>query len=705
MQVDGTHIRGLIMSLLLNLWPSLLKIDGFLCTLLTPIVKVTPAGKNAVVQEFYCLGDFKKWKAAQDAAAGPSARGATKAAASSTRYLKGLGSSSAEESRDWFRRMRLVAYTWDDATSRESLMKAFDKKRADDRKAWLRDYDAERTIDYGSSDVGYADFVDRDLVHFSIYDVLRSIPSAVDGLKVSQRKALFGCRKRNLYKGELRVAQLAAYAGEHSCFHHGEASMQGTIITMAQSFVGSGNNTPLLDAIGQFGTRLAGGDDSASPRYIHTRLSKLAALLFPKEDDATLEYLDDDGVPVEPKFYMPVLPLVLLNGASGIGTGFSTTVPSFNPLEVVEAVREWLAAAAKRRQLLEDGFSSMTLQDADDGTETGGGQTTSPFAPGRLARPWHRGFVGTIEEAPGSTPAALKLRSRGVLQRVKNAPAKVRVTELPLGLWTEDLKTSLETLVENQADVKNFANESSDTSIDFTITFASAAAADAWLASAHPDGADPSVTRLEAELKMVGTKLLSVGNMHLFNAAGQIKKYATPLEIVEDFCVVRLEGYVKRKSTLLVRLRSEAALLRNRVLFLEVVADGRLVLQGKKGNKGVGSADKRDDTALEAEMEVLGLERRADEKAAVSGKDDDEDHDASHDDDESGKAEGEAPPAAGSYKYLLGMPMASMTVRRKEALDTQLRAKVAEIATIEARTPEHMWAADLDALAEELTKM
>ena len=702
--LDGSHIKALVMNLFQMLWPSLLKIDGFLCTLLTPIVKVWPTGKNAVVQEFYCLGDFKKWTAAQEAAreAAASASGSSSKAPGkaigTTRYYKGLGSSSADEARDWFKRMRLVAYTWDDATSRESLQKAFDKKRADDRKEWLRNYDAERTIDYGSSDIGYSDFVEHDLVHFSIYDVLRSIPSAVDGLKISQRKALFGCRKRNLYKGEVRVAQLAAYASEHSCFHHGEASMQGTLITMAQSFVGSGNNAPLLEAIGQFGTRLTGGDDSASPRYIHTRLSKLAALMFPKEDDATLEYLDDDGVPVEPKYYLPVLPLVLLNGGLGIGTGFSTNIPSFNPLEVVQAVREWLAHAEKRRRLIEEGLSSMTLQDADIG-----GQSASPFTPGRLSRPWHRGFVGTIEETPGSTPAAPKLRSRGVLQRVKNAAAKIRVSELPLGLWTEDFKTSLETLVESQADVKSYSNESTDCSVDFTITFTTAAATDAWMASAHPDGADPSVTRLEAELKMVGTKLLSTSNMHLFNAAGQIKKYATPLEIVEDFCVVRLEGYVKRKSTLLVRLRSEAALLRNRVLFLEVVADGRLVLQGKKGNKEVGSADERDDTALEAEMEALGLERRADEKAVARGKDDNDD--ASHDDDERPAKEGEAPLAAGSYKYLLGMPMASMTVRRKEALDAQLRGKVTEIVTIEARTPEHMWAADLDALTEELTRM
>lgn len=662
--LDGGHIKGLVLNLFLQLWPSLLKIDGFFCTLLTPIVKAWPGGvggKNASPLEFYNLGDYKRWVQEREQ---------TGNKIGTMKYFKGLGSSSAEEAKDWFRRMRLVAYIWDDE-SKESMMKAFDKKRADDRKAWLRDYDPQATLDYGKSDVNISEFIEKELVFFSIYDVQRSIPCVIDGLKISQRKALFGCRKRNLYKGEVRVAQLASYAAEHSCFHHGETSMQGTIITMAQDFVGSGNNVPLLEAFGQFGTRLAGGDDSASPRYIHTRLTKAAALLFSKDDDMTLDYLDDDGIMVEPKYYVPIIPLALLNGAFGVGTGFSTNVPSFDPLEVVDAVREWIASKKV-------------------------GDDAPSHAPGRLTRPWYRGFVGTIEETPGSTPENLKLRSRSVVARVKNAPTKVKVTELPLGLWTEDFKTSLESLVEAQSDVKGFSNESTDVKIDFTIHFATAAAVDAWLAPAS--ASDPSVTRLESELKLVGTKLLSMSNMHLFTAAGTIKKYATPLEIVDDFCKERLKAYVKRKAALLERLRSEAALLRNKVLFIEAVSDGRLVLHGKKGK------DDDDDKSLEAEMEALGLERQADEKAIkVVSEDEDDDDDSNKN--KNKKDDGESMSSSGSFKYLLGMPMASMTVRRKEALDAQLRGKLGEIKTIEETTSEDMWMSDLDAVAEELKKV
>ena len=648
--VDGTHIRGLLINLFLHLWPELLKIDGFLCTMLTPVIKVYPSGtiRKGKSIDFYNQSDYENWRLRQVGKIPPNV------------YLKGLGSSGSEDAKDWFRNLRIVAYTWDDANSKEALMKSFDKKRADDRKVWLSEYDANKTLNYGATDVSYEDFVEKDLVHFSIYDLARSIPSVMDGLKVSQRKALFACRKRNLYKGEVRVAQLAAYAAEVSMYHHGEASMQGTLVSMAQDFVGSGNNVPLLLAIGQFGTRILGGDDSASPRYIHTRLTKLASLLFPKEDDAILEYLEDDGHPVEPKYFLPIIPLILLNGASGIGTGFSTSVPSYNPITVVDAVRNWIA-------------KQEPVTDA-------------------LKTPWHRGFTGTIEEVggdlpPGSAPLG-KLRSRGVVSRIPMTP-KIRVTELPIGYWTENFKDALEALIEKNADIKSYVNESSDVKINFTVTFSSAATADAWMAPMAPASASASdnASRFETELKMVTTKNLSTTNMHLFDAESRIKKYATPLDIVDAFCERRLEGYVKRKEVVLKRLRAEAALLGNKVLFLEAVCDGRLVLHGK-----------REDAALEAEMESLGLERLvSDEMTNVKRREGDDDEGEADADADAGVQK-----AIGSYKYLLGMPMSSLTHRRKEALDAQLRSKNAEIASAEEKTPEAVWGSDLDSLVDEL---
>ena len=112
-------------------------------------------------------------------------------------------------------------------------------------------------------------------------------------MKVSQRKILFSCFKRKLYS-EIRVAQLSGYVSEQAAYHHGEASLQGAIVGMAQNFVGS-NNINLLQPNGQFGTRLLGGKDAGSPRYLHTVLSDITQKIFLPEDNPILDYLDDDG--------------------------------------------------------------------------------------------------------------------------------------------------------------------------------------------------------------------------------------------------------------------------------------------------------------------------------------------------------------------------------------------------------------------------
>ena len=161
-------------------------------------------------------------------------------------------------------------------------------------------------------------------------DNIRSIPSMADGLKPGQRKVMYGCFKRNL-KAEIKVAQLAGYVSEKTAYHHGEQSLTMTIVGLAQNFVGS-NNINLLEPAGQFGTRIAvsrrdyvadgqGGKDAASARYIFTNLPRITRTIFHPADDALLNYTYEDGAKIEPEYYLPTVPLVLINGAEGIGTG------------------------------------------------------------------------------------------------------------------------------------------------------------------------------------------------------------------------------------------------------------------------------------------------------------------------------------------------------------------------------------------------
>ena len=269
---DGSHIKGLLMNLFHAEWPSLLK-SGFLCTLLTPILK---ASKGKTVVPFYSIPEFNTWKEKN------SLHGWK------IKYYKGLGTSTPNEAREWFKDLHEIKYEWDDLTD-DSINLAFNKKRADDRKKWLSHYDPKKMLVAQNGGAKYTQFVNDELIHFSNADNIRSLPHLIDGLKPSQRKILYCCLKRNL-KDEIRVAQLAGYVSEHAAYHHGEASLNGTIIGMAQNFMGA-NNINMLYPAGGFGSRLQGGKDAASPRYIHTYLEAIVDKLFKKDDSALLKYM------------------------------------------------------------------------------------------------------------------------------------------------------------------------------------------------------------------------------------------------------------------------------------------------------------------------------------------------------------------------------------------------------------------------------
>jgi len=284
---DGSHIKGLVLNMFHSMWPSLLKLN-YITSMITPIVKVSKgkSGNSKSVKSFFNLtdyyewtektSDYKKWH---------------------TKYYKGLGTSNAKEAKEYFKNMKMNNYLWSDETA-ESMSLAFNKKEADKRKVWLYQYNEKNILDSKDINIPVETFIHKELIHFSNSDTKRSIGSLYDGLKPSQRKILYACFKRKLYK-EIRVAQLAGYVSENAAYHHGEVSLQGAIIGMAQDFIGS-NNINLLEPNGQFGTRIMGGSDAASSRYIHTELNKLTDCIFPKEDFPLLNYVEDDGLAVEP---------------------------------------------------------------------------------------------------------------------------------------------------------------------------------------------------------------------------------------------------------------------------------------------------------------------------------------------------------------------------------------------------------------------
>ncbi|RNA39637.1 DNA topoisomerase 2-alpha-like, partial [Brachionus plicatilis] len=303
---DGSHIKGLIINFIHHQWPNLLK-HGFIEEFITPIIKVS---KTNAEKAFYSMPEFEEWQ-----------KSTLDWHTWKIKYYKGLGTSTSKEAKEYFSDMNRHCIKFEYTGTRDDLaiQLAFNKKLVEERKDWLTRFMQSRnsqTNNYlyqkDTKKINYSQFINKELVLFSNLDNERSIPSLVDGFKPGQRKVLFACFKRNLQK-EIKVAQLAGSVAELSAYHHGEQSLMGTIINLAQNFVGS-NNINLLLPIGQFGTRLHGGKDAASPRYIFTNLSPLTRFIFNPKDDPLFNYLNDDGQTVEPEFYCPILPMVLVNG-------------------------------------------------------------------------------------------------------------------------------------------------------------------------------------------------------------------------------------------------------------------------------------------------------------------------------------------------------------------------------------------------------
>ena len=426
--------------------------------------------------------------------------------------------------------MKRVEYSCKSKQDFEQLDLAFNKTQADLRKKWILEAVKNlETLNCNSNDVSISDLINKELVLFSIEDNVRSIPNLIDGLKPSQRKVLFACFKRNLTK-EIKVSQLAGYISEHTSYHHGEQSLMDTVINLAQNYTGS-NNINLLFPSGQFGSRLMGGKDSSSPRYIFTKLTKEAEKLFNKDDFTLLEYLNDDGFSIEPKFYVPTLPLLLINGSIGIGTGFSTNIPCFNPADITDRL-----------------YKLNTIEDYEIEELT----------------PWYQGFTGKIEKIDEN-----KWITRG-LYLIDNYT--ITVTELPIGTWTEDYKQYLEKL-QNDSIIHSFENNSSETIVCFEIKIKKDILQD-WKKSKS----------VEKNLKL--TSNINAQNMHVFNEKGQIVKMSSAEEILFIFWCVRCDYHKKRKKYLKDKLQKEMKILEAKTTFIDEIIEEKIVIY-KKSKKDI----------------------------------------------------------------------------------------------------------------------
>ena len=412
----------------------------------------------------------------------------------------------------------------------------------------MREYEKDAVLDIKAGNISYRDFADREMIHFSKYDCDRSIPNLMDGNKISTRKILYACFKRNLIK-EIKVAQLAGYTSEHSGYHHGEMSLVGAIIGMAQEFVGSNNINALLPK-GQFGTRLKGGKDHASERYIFTNLTPIAQQIYNVNDNPILNYLDDDGTPVEPEFYAPIIPMVCINGTKGIGTGFSCDIPSYNPLQIIDYLKFKLHTKSGETKINEKPKIDL----------------------------YYEGFKGSIKYI-----GKQKYLIKGCYELI--GTDLIRITELPIGTWTEDYKAFLESLMDDKDKkgkskvfIKSYTDMSTDTDVDFNVRLIPGT-----INKLLPKKSDHGCNLLEKTLKLYTTKTET--NMYLFDHKQKLSKYNSVYEIIDSYFPVRLDLYQKRKEHMINLLEREVMKLHNEARFIEEQCEDIIDLRRKKNNK------------------------------------------------------------------------------------------------------------------------
>jgi DNA topoisomerase-2 len=637
--VDGSHIKGLLINFL-SKWKSLMKLTGFITSLLTPIIKVwkksDKKGKmNAI--SFYTLTAYNEWLLANNNGKGYE-----------TKYYKGLGTSTPQEAKEYFKNFKVVTYHWDDNAS-EQIDMAFSKDRADDRKIWLQDYDCDAILDINQSSVSVSDFVNKDLIHFSNYDNHRSIPSVFDGLKPSLRKIMYCAFKRNL-RSEIKVAQLAGYVSEHGAYHHGEASLNGAIINLAQNYVGT-NNINLLMPEGQFGSRVLNGQDSAAPRYIFTYLSKITHLLFNKDDYPLLKLTEDDGQTVEPLYYMPIVPIILINGTIGIGTGWSSNIPQFNPIDIITNIRRLI-----------NGEQQLCLT------------------------PWYRGFIGTIRKVSSN-----KWLSKGRYRVLDDTT--IEITELPIGYSTQNFKELLEmyekgykpeigagnnandkkkktttpTKQPKWADfadsdgklIKSFKNESSDSQIKFTLKF------DNKVLNKLLSGVDKTGLSELDKLFQLTTSISCCNTMNLYDENNRLKNFKSPEEILEYYYHKRLEYYGLRRLNLIKILEQELLLLSTRARFiLDVIND--IVKVRNIPEVEIIKQLKTHKYSMMVDNVLIEYEKLNPEQQEN-----------------------------GSYDFLIAMPIRSMTKEKVEDLLKEKEKRSTELEILRKKTEKDIWEEDL----------
>ena len=360
-----------------------------------------------------------------------------------------------------------------------------------------------------------SDFLSNEYKEFAMYSIEgRAIPSVVDGFKPTQRKIIHISNQiwRNGSEKNIKVFQLAGKVASDAFYHHGNTSLENAIVTMAQKFK---NNAPLLEEDGQFGSLRSPQPGAA--RYIGTKLSENFRLIY--KDFDLLDYKEEEGESIEPKYFLPIIPTVLLNGSSGIAVGFASNVLNRDIKSIIDScvrVIEGKKLSSIKPSLNE--FTGEFIQDKEN------------------SKRWI---------------------IRGRFQKVNTST--VKISELPPSMTYEKYEEILDKLVDNK-DIVSYDDNCKD-NVDYTIKF------NRVTLESLDDTALIKLLKLEESSTEIFTTL---------DEFGKLKIFETSEEIIEYFTKFRLNYYNIRKQHTLDKLNKELKILSNRGRFIKAILDEKL---------------------------------------------------------------------------------------------------------------------------------
>uniref|UniRef100_A0A0K0EEJ7 DNA topoisomerase 2 n=1 Tax=Strongyloides stercoralis TaxID=6248 RepID=A0A0K0EEJ7_STRER len=514
--VDGIHIKGLVINMFHKFWPELVEL-GFIQTFRTPLIKVKWNGETI---KFYNKFEFDEWL--------NEAKKRKDFSNCKIKYYKGLGTSTKEEAIEYFKEIdkNLITFTCFNEEDHLSIKSVFTRSLSLERKVIIQNHTS--TASSNSNSLSLSDFSNNELVEFFKYDIRRSIPSVVDGFKESQRKIIYTMFNK-FEKNEIKVNQLSGTTAYYTLYHHGEDFLTSTIIKMAQNFVGAGNIN-FLQPIGQFGTRASGGSDHASGRYIHTSLNPLTRLLFPKEDDKLLKYIEEENQIIEPIYYVPIIPTILVNGCKGIASGWNTKINPYNPIDIIYNIR-----------LMLDGKEPIKMI------------------------PYYKNFKGKIIKNDGKESFIIKGLLTFSYNNV-NGVLKIVINELPIGLWTNDFKEKVLGPLYEQKILKSYNEYHSNNNIHFVLFLNKS-------------------TVVPTKIVNSLTRTLSSKNMMLFDGNGNLKHYENTEGIFKDFFEIRKNLYEKRLLNEIDLLLGQLMYYKNQKQFIDNILCNRMSLIHKSKNQ------------------------------------------------------------------------------------------------------------------------